>query len=153
MQSRYPFYLAGKPSHEGEPLTVYNKYTGDAACSVPLATPEVLDRAVTAATAAAGPMRRMTCYERQEVLNHCVARFRERADELAHILCIEAGKPIKDARGEVERLIDTFRIAAEETPRLYGETLPLDISPRGRGYRNRWRWPVRSCEPSDSAES
>ena len=88
----------------------------------------------------------MTCYERQEVLNHCVARFRERADELAHILCIEAGKPIKDARGEVERLIDTFRIAAEETPRLYGETLPLDISPRGRGYRGMTqRVPIGPC--------
>lgn len=146
MQSRYPFYLAGRPVHEGEPLTVYNKYTGEASCSVPLATPEILDQAIAAASAAAEPMRRMTRYERQEVLNHCVARFRERADELAQILCIEAGKPIKDARGEVERLIDTFRIAAEETPRLYGETLPLDISPRGRGYRGMTqRVPIGPC--------
>ena len=52
------------------------------------------------------------------VLDHCVLRFRERAEELAQSLCIEAGKPIKDARGEVTRLIDTFRIAAEECTRL-----------------------------------
>ena len=39
----------------------------------------------------------------------------ERFDELAASLCIEAGKPINDSRGEVGRLIDTFRIAAEES--------------------------------------
>ena len=48
-------------------------------------------------------------------------------------LCIEAGKPIKDARGEVSRLIDTFRIAAEESVRMYGEVMPMEISgPRQR---------------------
>ena len=41
--------------------------------------------------------------------------------KLAHALCVEAGKPIRDAEGEVTRLIDTFRIAAEESTRLYGE--------------------------------
>ena len=41
---------------------------------------------------------------------------------LAYALCVEAGKPINDAKGEVTRLIDTFKIAAEETPRLYGES-------------------------------
>ena len=46
-------------------------------------------------------------------------------------LCIEAGKPIKDSRGEVARLIDTFRIAAEESVRLGGEVLNLEISAAG----------------------
>lgn len=36
-------------------------------------------------------------------------------------LCIEAGKPIKDSKGEVQRLIDTFTIAAEESVRIGGE--------------------------------
>ena len=61
-------------------------------------------------------------------------------------MCIEAGKPINDARGEVGRLIDTFKIAAEETPRLLGETLPLDISPRAKGYRGMTqRVPIGPC--------
>ena len=54
-------------------------------------------------------------------------------------LCIEAGKPIHDARGEVTRLIDTFRIAAEESVRIYGEVMPLDISPRAEGYSGMWK--------------
>ena len=74
-------------------------------------------------------MARLAAYERQAVLEHCVDRFAERAEELALALCIEAGKPIRDARGEVTRLIDTFRIAAEEAVRMYGEVLPLDIAP------------------------
>jgi acyl-CoA reductase-like NAD-dependent aldehyde dehydrogenase len=88
----------------------------------------------------------MPAYERQAVLEHCVARFRERYDELAESLCIEAGKPINDAEGEVTRLIDTFKIAAEESTRIYGEILPLDISPRAKGYRGMWkRIPIGPC--------
>jgi acyl-CoA reductase-like NAD-dependent aldehyde dehydrogenase len=43
----------------------------------------------------------MASYERQNVLQHCVDRFKERFDELAYALCVEAGKPIKDSEGEV----------------------------------------------------
>ncbi len=91
-------------------------------------------------------MARLPAYERQQILDHCVRRFRERADELAESLCIEAGKPIKDARGEVTRLIDTFRIASEEATRLGGDTIPLDISPRAKGYRGMTkRVPIGVC--------
>jgi hypothetical protein len=54
--------------------------------------------------------------------------------------------PIRDSRGEVERLIDTFRIASEEATRMVGEVLPLDITPRARGYRSMWkRVPIGVC--------
>jgi len=88
----------------------------------------------------------MAAYERQRVLQHCVRRFQERADELARALCIEAGKPIRDSRGEVSRLIDTFRVAAEESVRIGGEVMALDITPRARGYRGMWqRVPIGPC--------
>jgi acyl-CoA reductase-like NAD-dependent aldehyde dehydrogenase len=59
---------------------------------------------------------------------------------------VEAGKPIKDARGEVSRLIDTFRIAAEESVRINGEVMNLEISPRARGYSAMWkRVPIGPC--------
>ena len=54
-------------------------------------------------------------------------------------LCIEAGKPIKDARGEVTRLIDTFRYAAEEAVRVNGEVLEMGISARADAYRGMWK--------------
>ena len=146
MSKTYPYYLAGEAVYANTDLKVTDKYSGEVAYEVPLATPDVLDEAIAAAEGAAEAMRKMTVYERQAVLQHCVKRFTERADELAEALCIEAGKPINDAKGEVGRLIDTFKIAAEETPRMLGETLPLDISPRAKGYRGMTqRVPIGPC--------
>ncbi len=142
----YPYYLAGKAEAPNHDLIVTDKYTGEPATRVALADPAAIDAAIAAAVEAATPMRLMPAYERQGVLNHCVARFTERAEELAGALCIEAGKPIGDSRGEVGRLIDTFRIAAEESVRMTGEVLPMDISARARGYSGMWkRVPVGPC--------
>ena len=142
----YPYYLANQAIAANEDLEVVDKYTGEVATRVALADASVIDEAIGAAAAAAEPMRQMPAYERQAVLNHCVERFQQRADELAMSLCIEAGKPIKDSRGEVSRLIDTFRIAAEESVRIGGEVMNLEISSRARGYRGMFqRVPIGPC--------
>ncbi len=146
LKSSYPYYLAGEPVAANCDLEVFDKYTGKVATRVALADRQAIDHAIGAALAAKGPMRAMAAYERQAVLQHCVRRFGERAEELAAVLCVEAGKPIRDARGEVGRLIDTFRIAAEESVRISGEVMPLDISARARGYRGLWtRVPLGPC--------
>ena len=142
----YPYYLANEPQAPNQDLEVTDKYTGDVATRVALADAAAIDAGIAAAVEAAEPMRRLAAYEREEVLRHCVARFKERFDELADALCIEAGKPIKDSRGEVSRLIDTFHIAAGEATRMVGEVMPLDISPRARGYSGKWkRVPIGPC--------
>ena len=142
----YPLYLNNDPVQPNTDLAVTDKYTGEVAFRTALATPDVIDAAIAGAVRAAAPMAALASYERQAVLDHCVRRFRERFDELAFALCVEAGKPIADAEGEVTRLIDTFRIAAEEATRSYGEVQPLDISPRARGYIGMWkRVPIGPC--------
>ncbi|GIX20632.1 MAG: dehydrogenase [Erythrobacter sp.] len=146
LKDTYPLYLNNKALQPNADLAVTDKYTGKIAFRTALATPDIIEEAIAGAVRAAEPMARLAAYERQDVLMHCVARFRERFDELAHALCVEAGKPIKDAEGEVTRLIDTFRIAAEEAVRNYGEVQPLDISPRARGYQGMWkRVPIGPC--------
>ncbi len=111
-----------------------------------LADAKVIDQAIAAAAASQPLLNKMAPYERQNILNHCVKRFEERFDELAHALCIEAGKPIKDSRGEVTRLIDTFRIAAEESVRMHGEVINLEITPRAKGYTGMYkRVPIGPC--------
>ncbi len=146
LRESYPYYLGNAPEAPNRDLEVTDKYTGEVATRVALADAAAIDRAIGLAVEAAAPMRAMAAYERQQVLQHCVARFTERAEELALALCIEAGKPIKDSRGEVGRLIDTFRIAAEESVRITGEVLPLDISPRARDYTGMWkRVPIGPC--------
>ncbi|HAU26810.1 MAG TPA: aldehyde dehydrogenase, partial [Alteromonas australica] len=94
-----------------------------------------IDKAIAAAEQAQGAVTALAPYQRQAILEHCVKRFTERADELAKALCIEAGKPINDAKGEVTRLIDTFKIAAEESVRINGEVVNLEISARAKGYQ------------------
>lgn len=136
LQPTYPLYLANEAQQPNTDLAVTDKYTGEIATKVALADSKTIDEAIGWAVKAAEPMAEMAAYERQVVLTHCVNRFTERADELAHALCVEAGKPIRDSRGEVTRLIDTFRIASEESVRITGEVQPLDISARARlsGY-------------------
>jgi acyl-CoA reductase-like NAD-dependent aldehyde dehydrogenase len=146
LRESYPYYLANEAISANTDLDVVDKYTGEVATRVALADPAVIDRAIEAAVQATGPLRELAPYERQEVLNHCVRRFTERAEEFAQALCVEAGKPIRDSRGEVSRLIDTFRVAAEESVRIEGEVMNLEISARARGYRGMTqRVPIGAC--------
>ncbi|MBL0922853.1 MAG: aldehyde dehydrogenase family protein [Sphingomonadaceae bacterium] len=142
----YPLYLNNKAEQPNTDLAVTDKFTGNVAFRVAQADSATIDAGIAGAVEAAEPMAAMASYERQNVLMHCVSRFKERAEELAYALCVEAGKPIKDSEGEVSRLIDTFRIAAEESVRMTGEVQPLDISPRAKGYQGMWkRVPVGPC--------
>jgi len=142
----YPYYLANKAQQPNTDLEVRDKYSGDIATRVALADPIAIENAIAAAVNAEAPMRAMPPYARQAVLEHCVVRFRQRHDELAMALCIEAGKPIKDSEGEVTRLIETFKVAAEESVRIDGEIVNLEISERAKGYRGFvQRVPIGAC--------
>lgn len=146
LKSTYPLYLANEAKQPNADLEVTDKYSGKVAFRCAIADAATIDAGIAAAVEATGPMARLASFERQAVLQHCVERFAERFDELAFALCVEAGKPIKDSEGEVTRLIDTFRIAAEESVRMTGEVQPLDISPRARGYQGMWkRVPIGPC--------
>ena len=146
LKDAYPYYLANEAVFANQDLEVTDKYSGDVATRVAMADAATIDQAIEAADKASAAMAALAPYERQEILYHCVKRFQERFDELAEALCIEAGNPIKDARGEVTRLIDTFRVAAEEAVRIEGEVLNLEISARAKGYRGMVkRVPIGPC--------
>ena len=146
LKEAYPYYLNNKPVFANKDLEIKDKLSGEVATRVAFADEKAIDQAIQGAVDAFEPFRKMKAYERQNILNHCVTRFTERAEELAFALCIEAGKPIKDSRGEVSRLIDTFRIAAEESVRFTGEVLPMDISERAANYSGQWkRVPIGPC--------
>jgi acyl-CoA reductase-like NAD-dependent aldehyde dehydrogenase len=146
LRESYPYYLANEPRESKDILEVLDKYTGETATRVARADPAVVDEAIARAVEAVRPMRQLPACRRQEVLDSLVAKCRERREELAVALCIEAGKPIQHARGEADRLIDTLRISAEEAVRVDGEVMTLDISPRAVGYRGMTkRVPIGAC--------
>ncbi len=146
LRDAYPYFLANKAVQANTDLEVTDKYTGKVATRVAQADAKTILAAIDAAVRSQAALRKFRPYQRKAVLEHCVKRFKERFDELAYALCIEAGKPIKDSRGEVSRLIDTFQVGAEEAVRIGGEVLDLEISARARGYRGFWkRVPIGPC--------
>src|SRR4051812_9141098 len=103
LKDTYPLYLANSAEQPNADLEVTDKYTGKIAFRCAQADAATIDAGIAAAVEAAEPMARMASFERQAVLQHCVDRFKERYDELAFALCVEAGKPIRDSEGEVTR--------------------------------------------------
>ncbi len=130
----YPMFVAGQAVPGGAPLTVTDKYTGEALALVTTARREDVDAAIAAACPAAATMRDMPAHRRGEILGRAAAMLRERREEFAQAIVGEAGKALKYARLEVDRGAQTFHIAAEEAKRIHGETIPLDAVPAGEGY-------------------
>ena len=146
LKKSYPIYLANRPVEAKQTLDVLDKFTGKRATRVGFGDAALIRKAIVAGHKARESMATFPPDARRDVLEHCVRRFTERSEELALALCIEAGKPIRDARGEVARLIDTFRIAAGEATRIGGEVLELGINERTRGYHGMTRRvPVGLC--------
>ncbi|MFA5939765.1 MAG: aldehyde dehydrogenase family protein [Sinimarinibacterium sp.] len=139
LQPSYPFYLANRPEQPNADLVVTDKYSGKPATHVAQARAADIDRAIAAAEAAVPAMARFPAYKRQAVLRHCARRFVERHEEMSQALCVEAGKPIKDARGEVTRLVDTFGLAADECSRESGAVLSMEVTARAQGYRGMYK--------------
>ena len=146
MKDVYPLYLAGRPVAAQRTMIVTDKYSGKPAAKVSLADRAMIQSAISAAAETFPAMRTLASHKRQAILQHVVNRLGERQEEFARMMVVEAGKPIRDARGEVGRAIETFRIAAEESVRIVGEWLPLDISQRAEGYQAvTRRFPVGPC--------
>lgn len=133
MAADFPFFLAGQPGRSPDPLDVRNPFDGSVVGRTWLAGDAEFDRAADAAVEAAAAMGALAAYERAAILNGAADRLAARRDEIAMTLAGEAGKPIKDATTEVERATATFRAAADETKRIAGEVIPMDLAPHGTG--------------------
>ena len=131
----YPFLLDGRLVAEGEPVEIRAPYGKEVLAVVFRGTRAHAEAAIEAATRAFERTRKMPACERQAVLQKIAGALDKRREEFARVLAQEAGKPIKQARVEVERAIFTFTVAAEEATRIYGEVLPLDLQPQAAG---RW---------------
>ncbi len=128
-----PFYLAGEWRASDDALSVRNKYSGEEVAVVSRASREDVQVAITAAADAFEQTRAMPAYKRAAVLQRIAGALQSQYEKLARQLAIEAGKPIKTARQELDRAILTCTIAGEEAKRIEGEWLPMDVAPVGEG--------------------
>jgi acyl-CoA reductase-like NAD-dependent aldehyde dehydrogenase len=130
----HPILLAGRWVDSPDVLTISNPADPrNPAGSTYHATPEQYEIAVSAAVAAFEQTRHLPAYERGAILRSISAGIKARREELARLIALEAGKPIRDALGEVDRATLTFRLGAEEAERLVGEVIPLDLMASSRG--------------------
>ncbi len=120
------FLLDGKWLTEGEPFEVHSPYDLSVVGTAYRATAAHAESAVRAAQRTFETTRKMPAYEHQRILRQISEGIRARQEEFARLMALEAGKPIKTARAEVERAVFTFAVAAEEATRIGGEWLPLD---------------------------
>jgi acyl-CoA reductase-like NAD-dependent aldehyde dehydrogenase len=127
------FLLDGRWHEEGEPFEVRSPFSRAVVGSTHRANAKHLETAIESAARAFEVTRRMPGYERRRILAAIAEGIGRRAEELATTMALEAGKPIKAARAEVERAILTFTVAAEEAVRIGGEWLPLDRVAGGAG--------------------
>jgi acyl-CoA reductase-like NAD-dependent aldehyde dehydrogenase len=91
-----------------------------------------VEEALAAAARAFAETRTLSSYERSQALEKISRGITNRREELARSIAIQAGKPIRDARVEVDRGASTFEIASDEAKRIVGELLPLDLTPPGK---------------------
>ncbi len=129
MAEEFPFYLAGEWVRSDQRLDVVYPYTGEVVRYTYKPTRNQVEKAIQAATEAFQVTRRMPTYERAEILHKAAQMIKERREEIARSITLEAGKPLKDAYFETDRCVLTFQTAAEEAKRIYGEVLPLDLLP------------------------
>jgi acyl-CoA reductase-like NAD-dependent aldehyde dehydrogenase len=121
--------VGGRTVLSGDATEVRSPYDRSLVAVVHRAGPAEIEEALTRAVQAFEETRRLPSWRRAEILERISATLLERRDELARIIALEAGKPIKAARIEAERAAFTLKIAAEETKRIYGEIVPLDWVP------------------------
>ena len=94
MSDPRPFWVDGEPQHAATSFDVRSPWDGRLVGTVAQAQPEHVERAVTGATRAAGPLAALPAHARAAALTHVSAGILARAEELAELITAENGKPI-----------------------------------------------------------
>ncbi len=131
--SSVPIFLGGTWTESDQPIEVWTPGGERLAGTTFEASREQLEQAIEAAVASQPRLAAQAPYERSAVLHRVARGIADDVEGFARLLSEEAGKPIKDARTEVERTAMLFRIAAEEAERMPGEVMDLGLNAASRG--------------------
>jgi glyceraldehyde-3-phosphate dehydrogenase (NADP+) len=125
--------IGGREVTTGETYEVRSPYDDALVAVIHRAGPREIEAAIAGAVRAFETTRKLPSWKRSEILVGIADRIEAAKDDFARTIALEAGKPIKTARIEAERAAFTFRVASEETKRIYGEIVPLDWLPGNDG--------------------
>lgn len=130
-------WINGQWHDAEESYELASPYSGEVIANVAKASIQDVEKAIEGAQQAFQSFKKTTAYERAEILYKVVDIMRQRKEELAEILALEAGKPIAAGLAEIDRTIATYQFAAEGAKQSKGETVPMDAAP-GAGDRIGW---------------
>lgn len=137
MMKETKLWINGQWQDAKESYELTSPYSGEVIAKVAKGSIHDVARAIEGAHEAFQSFKKTTAYERAEILYKVVDLIRERKEEFAEILALEAGKPLSAGLTEIERTIATYQFAAEGAKQAMGETVPMDAAP-GAGDRIGW---------------
>lgn len=126
-------FIAGEWVESSQYEDLFSPFTREKIAEIPQASIEQVDYAIKAAYESRAIMTSMPAYQRAGILENLARLLKEKEQQAAEIIALEAGKPLKTAIGEVGRTIETYKFAAEEAKRIHGETIPMDAAIGGVG--------------------
>jgi acyl-CoA reductase-like NAD-dependent aldehyde dehydrogenase len=125
--------VAGQWLTEGPSTERLGPYLRRTVSRARTAQPPDITAALSYARRATGAIARLAPATRADILERAATQVTARGDEFARLLAVELGKPLKDGRGEMQRVADTLAVAAAEARAIGGETLPVAGWARGVG--------------------
>jgi acyl-CoA reductase-like NAD-dependent aldehyde dehydrogenase len=128
-----PLRLGGEEVVTGCWIDVRAPYDGRLLGRVARAGPAEVEKSIALAASAREAAGRLPAFRRAEILRTIAGEVRDGRQRFIETIIAEAGKPRRYAEGEVDRALVTLSLAAEESTRIAGEVLPVDIEPRGAG--------------------
>jgi acyl-CoA reductase-like NAD-dependent aldehyde dehydrogenase len=129
----FEIYCAGKFITTSSTHSITNPYDGSEVATTSLAGDDELDQAIRAAENTAEEMRNIPSYIRYNILKQISEELFSLRQQFAELITLESGKPIRNSLAEVDRSIQTFTVAAEESKRLPSEYFSIDWTPAGTG--------------------
>ena len=110
----------------GQTTAIYNPANNNIIAHVADCNGDDTKKAIISSQQAQPAWAAKTAKERHTILMYWVNLMMENHDALAHILTIEQGKPLAEARGEITIAANYIEWYAEEGRRAYGDTIPTN---------------------------
>jgi lactaldehyde dehydrogenase len=124
--------INGELVDKDEKINVINPANNQIVDTVPAGNIEDINNALKASNNAKKVINEMSSRKISRILYDIYEDVRKNSDKLAELVTLETGKPIKDSRDEIKRSVETILLAAEESKRIYGETVPMDACIGGK---------------------
>lgn len=129
----YKLYSAGKFTTSKKVLEVRNPYNGSLVAKTWLADKHILNKAIEKALSLQDTLRGLSSLQKFTILSQISQELNANKTYLAEIMALESAKPLKYTLAEIDRSVQTFLIAAEESKRLPKDYMSLDWTTNGAG--------------------